>query len=68
MQLNLDQVFPISDAPSARLMKLKALCLFRAGVVSAAERTAVERRAEAVLNRAGAQSPQHRPAYRSRAA
>ena len=34
MPLDFDRLFPMKDVPSARLMKLKAFCLFRAGVLS----------------------------------
>ncbi len=49
MTLDLDQIFPIPDAPSARLMKLKALFLFRAGVVTEQQRDVVARHANEVL-------------------
>jgi hypothetical protein len=49
MRFNLRQIFPMPDAPSARLMKLKAMCLSRAGVLSEDERAAVMRKADAIL-------------------
>jgi hypothetical protein len=49
MPLNIGQIFPISDGPSARLMKLKALCLFRAGVLTEQQRAVVARQANEVL-------------------
>ena len=49
MLLDLDLAFPIKDLPSARLMKLKAHCLARAGVLSEDERMAVEERADVYL-------------------
>jgi hypothetical protein len=49
MLLNMGQIFPMSDASSARLMKLKAFCLFRAGVLSEQQRAIVARRANEVL-------------------
>jgi hypothetical protein len=49
MLMNMGQIFPISDAPSARLMKLKALCLFRAGILTDEQRAVVSRQANEVL-------------------
>jgi hypothetical protein len=46
---NISQIFPISDAPSARLMKLKAWYLFRAGILTAPQRTAIACEANKVL-------------------
>ncbi len=46
MPHDLKRLFPIKDLPSARLMKLKAHCLTRAGVLSDEERAMVERKAE----------------------
>ena len=40
MKLDLDLAFPVKDAASADLMKLKAACLVRAGVLE--ERHALE--------------------------
>ena len=37
MPLDLNRLFPMKDPPSARLMKLKAFCLCRAGVLSEEE-------------------------------
>jgi len=51
MPLDMGRIFPIFDAPSARLMKLKAACLFRAGVLSTSQRAAVRRRVDEVLAR-----------------
>lgn len=39
----------MEDAPSARLMKLKAFCLLRAGVLTAEEEAAIRQKAEAIL-------------------
>jgi hypothetical protein len=47
--LDLDRLFPMEDAPSARLMKLKAFCLLRAGVLTAEEEAAIRQKAEAIL-------------------
>ena len=49
MRLKMAQIFPISDVPSARLMKLKAACLFRAGILTEYQRVSVTRKADAVL-------------------
>jgi hypothetical protein len=47
--LDFNRIFPISDAPSARLMRLKALCLYRAGILTELQRAAVARQAREVL-------------------
>ena len=60
MPLNLSQIFPISDAPSARLMKLKALCLFRAGLLTEPQRASVKRKADEILTRQPATPMQRR--------
>ena len=39
MSLDLDLTFPIRDAPSADLMRLKATCLWNAGIIDAGERS-----------------------------
>lgn len=49
MPLDLNRLFPMQDPPSARLMKLKAFCLYRAGVLSEAERAAVARKARHLI-------------------
>ncbi len=67
MRLKMAQIFPITDEPSARLMKLKAACLFRAGIVTESQRMAVTRRADTLL--AGSRFPRARgPSCNSRAA
>jgi hypothetical protein len=48
--LSLKRIFPIADAPSARLMKLKARCLYRAGILSDTQRQAIVRQADEVLH------------------
>lgn len=63
MPLNLNQIFPIKDIPSARLMQLKAICLYRAGVLSEAERAAVIRKAKAFI-----ENPRFRSALHPRRA
>ena len=50
MSHDLNQLFPIHDLPSARLMKLKAICLCRAGVLSEAEKAAVLRKVKAYIH------------------
>lgn len=64
MPLNINQIFPISDAPSARLMKLKAICLFRAGILTAPQRADIARKANKVL---ADRQPRHFP-HHSKAA
>ena len=44
-----DQIFPMRDAASAQLMRLKADCLFRAGTINATERCEVYLRSVALL-------------------
>jgi hypothetical protein len=47
-----DDIFPIVDAPSARLMKIKAACLVRAGVITPLEKAKVDHRADQLIARA----------------
>jgi hypothetical protein len=61
--LDLNRIFPMEDVPSARLMKLKAFCLYRAGLLSEAERAAVIRKAKAFI-----QNPRFRSGERPRRA
>lgn len=49
MPLDLNRIFPIKDLPSAKLMKLKAFCLFRAGVLSEHEKAEIQEKAEAYM-------------------
>ena len=53
MSLDLDLTFPIRDVPSANLMRLKATCLWNAGIIDDGERI-VQQRAERFLRRAKA--------------
>jgi hypothetical protein len=46
MQLDLDLIFPILDVASAKLMTLKAACLWNAGVIDARQRKLVEQRSQ----------------------
>ncbi len=50
LQLNLDQIFPIKDAKSARLAMLKANYLEAINVIDAPERQFIFARALAVLD------------------
>ncbi len=50
LQLNLDQIFPIKDAESARLAMLKANYLEAINVIDAAERQIIFARALAMLD------------------
>ena len=63
MSQDLERLFPMQDLPSARLMKLKAFCLYRAGLLSEAERAAVIRKAKAFI-----QNPRFRSALHPRRA
>ena len=49
MPQDLERLFPMEDLPSARLTKLKAFCLFRAGVLSEQEMTEIRAKAEAFM-------------------
>jgi hypothetical protein len=49
LSINMVQIFPIRDEPSARLMSLKAECLLMAGVISEHEEQAVLGKAAKVL-------------------
>ena len=51
VKIDLAVVFPIKDGSSAWLMSIKADCLLRAGVITDAERRAVETRASSVVAR-----------------
>jgi len=50
-KLDLSSIFVMSDAPSARLMKIKARLLHAAGVITAAQHRAVIVRANEILRR-----------------
>jgi hypothetical protein len=61
------RIFPISDVPSARLMRLKAMCLYRAGILTSAQRQAIACQADEMLG--GSPTPSFRTfPYDSRAA
>jgi hypothetical protein len=47
--LDMELIFPIIDEASANLMLVKATCLLQAGVISAADASAVFRRASEIL-------------------
>lgn len=66
--LSLDQIFPIRNDASARLMRLKADCLFQAGIIDAEERLVVYARTGAALVTAHAaavltRAPRHGQAH-----
>ena len=46
MPLDFNSIFPMEDVSSARLMKLKAFCLFRAGVLSEKEMNELREKAD----------------------
>jgi hypothetical protein len=49
--LTIDLLFPIKDAPSAKLMSLKADRLCAAGVIDGVEKRAVLKRAATIVSR-----------------
>jgi hypothetical protein len=55
--LSFDHIFPIRNDASARLMRLKADCLFDAGVISAEDRRTVYACSRAVLGFAHQDAP-----------
>jgi hypothetical protein len=67
MPLTMAQIFPMPDAASARLMKLKAACLYRGGVITESQRADVVRKANEILAPAPSRG-ESRPRYRSEAA
>jgi hypothetical protein len=56
---DLNRLFPMRDLPSARLMKLKAFCLFRAGVLSEQEMTEIREKADAFVRNPRFRSASH---------
>jgi hypothetical protein len=46
---DLHRIFPIPDVPSAHLMKIKAQSLYFVGIITAAQKAEVERRADGVI-------------------
>ena len=50
--LDIDAIFPITDAASAALMAIKADCLRKAGVISDQEKQRVDARARTFLHEA----------------
>ena len=56
MKLDHDLAFPIKDASSADLMKLKATCLLRAGVLEEGEALEIVARADRMIGSCGAES------------
>ena len=49
MPLDFNRLFPMNDVSSARLMKLKAFCLFRAGVLSEQEMNEIREKADGLM-------------------
>jgi hypothetical protein len=62
MPLDFNRLFPMKDVSSARLMKLKAFCLFRAGVLSEKEMNEIRAKADAVMQNPSFRSTQPRRA------
>lgn len=46
-----DDIFPIVDAPSARLMKIKAACLAQAGIITTPQKSEIDLRADRLMER-----------------
>jgi hypothetical protein len=59
MPPDINRLFPMRDLPSARLMKLKAFCLFRAGVLSEQEMTEIREKADAFMRNPRFRSASH---------
>ncbi|HET7679308.1 MAG TPA: hypothetical protein VFK79_04135 [Xanthobacteraceae bacterium] len=59
MPLDFNRLFPMKDLPSARLMKLKAFCLFRAGVLSEKDTNEIRKKADALMQNSRFRSAQH---------
>jgi hypothetical protein len=59
MPLDFDRLFPMNDVSSARLMKLKAFCLFRAGVLSEKEMNEIREKADGLMRNPCFPSTQH---------
>jgi hypothetical protein len=57
-----DHIFPMNDPASAKLMRLKADCLLRAGVIGAADRDLVYARSAAVPGFGDIRLPDAEPA------
>ena len=51
MYLDLERMFPIRDAASARFMQFKAHCLLRAGIIDREQKAQVDEAAAIVLIR-----------------
>jgi hypothetical protein len=50
MKLDLKRMFPIVDPPSAWLMGIKAQCLFEVGIITAAQKQTIDRRAKEIVS------------------
>ena len=59
MPLDFNRLFPMKDVSSARLMRLKAFCLFRAGVLSEKEMNEIRKKADALMQKPSFPSEQH---------
>ncbi|MEA2984582.1 MAG: hypothetical protein QOD94_836 [Alphaproteobacteria bacterium] len=59
MPLDFNSLFPMKDVSSARLMKLKAFCLFRAGVLSEKEMNELREKADGLMHNPRFHSAQH---------
>jgi hypothetical protein len=59
MPLDFNRLFPMKDRPSARLAKLKAFCLFRAGVLSEKDMNEIRKKADALMQNPRFRSAQH---------
>jgi hypothetical protein len=60
MPLDFNSLFPMKDVASARLVKLKAFCLFRAGVLSEQEMNELREKADGLMQNPSFHSaPQH---------
>ena len=59
MPLDFNSLFPMKDVSSARLMKLKAFCLFRAGVLSENEMNELREKADGLMQNPSFHSAQH---------
>ena len=59
MPLDFNRLFPMNDASSARLMKLKSFCLFRAGVLREQEMNEIREKADAIMRNPYMPSAEH---------
>jgi hypothetical protein len=59
----IDKIFPIVDDSSAQLMAVKARCLFVAGVITEAQKQAIEDRAAEKLRSTAQIGPRPAPSF-----